>query len=122
MPIQAHDANDHTQLVVWAVLIVFGAINVGLAISKVLMWRSWNKFREGQKSSLREFIEMHMHEHEKIDKLIEDIYEKKSLNREDVVAIKQRLEDHMKVCERTVANCQRKWERQEWDGANRRKP
>jgi len=121
MPIQTPDANEHTQLVVWAVLLVFGAINVALAISKALMWRSWNKFREGQKTSLREFIEMHLHEHEKIDKLIEDIYEKKNMNREDVIATMQKLEDHVKQCERIVANCERRHEREVWSGENRRK-
>lgn len=115
MPIQAHAANDHTQLVVWAVLLVFGAINVALAISKALLWRSWNKFREGQKSSLREFIEMHFKEHEKIDKLIEDIYEKKNINREDVVAMKQRLEDHIALCGKRIDHCDRRW-----DGIDRR--
>lgn len=116
MLIQAPQPNDHAQLVVWAVLIVFGALNVAVAISKALMWRSWNKFRESQKTSLREFVEMHMHEHEKIDKLIDDIYEKKNANREDVIATIQKLEDHIKQCERTVANCQRERERREWGG------
>lgn len=98
MPIQAPQMDNSAELLLRLVAIIIMVVNAIIAAAGAALWRSFRSFKEDQKKSLRDFVELHVHEHERVADEMQLLFDREREDRDILKETTQRLTDHIGHC------------------------
>jgi hypothetical protein len=97
---------DHSaELFVRLIGVVVMVVNALMMMAGAAIWRSFRSFKEDQKKSLRDFVELHIREHERIGDELTTLFDREREDRDILKATEKGLVDHIAHCKDTRDTC-----------------